>query len=204
MPSRVIRTQALRTQALRTQGLKMLARCTLAAGALALAGCGLEVKQDYLNAPSNRGDPHYYDSDTDKPTSIFGGEGGFDLLSLGDPPKQGAAGGGTGLGVNGFLWRATLDTIAFMPLTSADPFGGVIITDWYTPPEAPAERFKMNVYIMGRELRADGVRVAVFRQRAGGNGTWIDAALKAETATSLENQILTRARQLRLASARQR
>ncbi len=194
MPSRVISTK----------GLKMLARCALAAGALALAGCGLEMKEDFLNPGSTKRDTDYYDSDTDKPTSIFGGEGGYDLLSLGEPKKQDAVGGGTGLGVNGFLWRATLDTIAFMPLTSADPFGGVIITDWYTPPEAPAERFKMNVYIMGRELRADGVRVAVFRQRAGGNGAWIDATLKAETATNLENQILTRARQLRLASARQR
>ncbi len=193
MPGRIIRTT----------GLKMLARCALAAGALALASCGLEMKEDFLNAPTHSGDPYYYDSDTDKPTSVFGGEGGLDLLGLGDPQKQDAVGGGTGLGVNGFLWRATLDTIAFMPLTSADPFGGVIITDWYTPPEAPAERFKMNVYIMGRELRSDGVRVAVFRQRVGGNGGWFDAALKAETATNLENQILTRARQLRLASARQ-
>ena len=88
------------------------------------------------------------------------------------------------------------------PLTSADPFGGVIITDWYSPPEAPAERFKMNVYILGRELRADGVKVAVFRQRINPTGTWMDSALKAETATSLENQILTRARQLRLAATR--
>ncbi len=104
--------------------------------------------------------------------------------------------------MNGYLWRATLDTIAFMPLSSADPFGGVIITDWYTPPETPGERFKMSVYILGRELRADGVKVAVFRQRNSGNGAWIDTAIGKGTATNLENQILTRARQLRIASVR--
>ena len=134
----------------------------------------------------------------------FFGQGGFDILSpfSGSKDEPGAGGGGGGIGVNSFLWRASLDTISFMPLSSADPFGGVIITDWYTPPEAPAERFKLSVYIMGRELRADGVRVAVFRQRINRRGTWMDSTMKSDTATNLENQILIRARQLRLAATR--
>ena len=103
--------------------------------------------------------------------------------------------------VNGYLWRAALDTLSFMPLASADPFGGVIITDWYSPPETPDERFKMNIYILGRELRADGLRVAVFRQNHATDGRWTDAAVKPETGIDLENQILTRARQLRIATA---
>jgi hypothetical protein len=49
-----------------------------------------------------------------------------------------AAGGGAGLSVNAYLWRAALDTLSFMPLASADPFGGTIITDWYSPPAAGA------------------------------------------------------------------
>jgi hypothetical protein len=88
-----------------------------------------------------------------------------------------------------------------MPLSSADPFGGVIITDWYSPPEAADERFKINVYILGRDLRADGVRTAVFRQRQSAAGDWIDAAVDEQTVVDLENAILTRARQLRVASA---
>jgi hypothetical protein len=63
------------------------------------------------------------------------------------------------IGVNSYLWRSTLDTLAFMPLTSADPYGGVIITDWYVNPEAPAERFKATVYILDSRLRADGLKV---------------------------------------------
>lgn len=106
---------------------------------------------------------------------------------------------GSGIGVNGFLWRASLDTLSFLPLSSADPFGGVIITDWYAPPESPAERFKVTVYILGRELRADGVRVAVFRQKREATGKeWLDANSGKSTSTSLENAILTRARELRV------
>ena len=84
-----------------------------------------------------------------------------------------------------------------MPVSSADPFGGVIITDWYSASEAPNERFKLNVYILGRSLRADGVRVAVFRQMLSSPGGWRDVAIDDKTATKIEDSILTRARQLR-------
>jgi hypothetical protein len=104
--------------------------------------------------------------------------------------------GGGGLGVNSFLWRASLDTISFMPLASADPFGGVIITEWYQPPGAGAERFKAAAYILGRTLRADGVRVSVYRQVMQG-GQWVDAPVAANTGTELENKVLARARDLR-------
>jgi hypothetical protein len=103
------------------------------------------------------------------------------------------------LGVNSYLWHAALDTMAFMPLSSADPFGGVIITDWYVAPNSPDERLKVTVYIMDRALRADGLKVVVFRQTR--NGTvWADAAASPDTAHKLEDAILTRARELRLAT----
>ena len=86
-----------------------------------------------------------------------------------------------------------------MPLTSADPFGGVIVTEWHTLPEAPNERFKVNLFILGRELRADGVKAAVFRQRREPSGNWIDTPVDDGTASKLEDAILTRARELRLA-----
>jgi hypothetical protein len=109
--------------------------------------------------------------------------------------------GGNGVAVNAFLWRASLDTINFIPLVSADPFGGVIITDWYTPAESPNERMKVQVTILDRELRADGVRVSVFKQtQSGKGGGWVDAQVDQRTNTDIENAILTRARQLRIAS----
>ena len=104
------------------------------------------------------------------------------------------------IGVNGYLWRATLDTLSFMPLASADPYGGVVITDWYINPEKPDERFKCTVYILDARLRADGLNVAVFKQNRGPDGQWIDAPSASQTETDIENSILTRARQLRLSN----
>ncbi len=129
------------------------------------------------------------------------GPGAQGLMSMLLSPKKDEGGGGAGIGVNSFLWRATLDTVSFMPLASADPFGGVIISDWYSPAETPNERFKVNVFILGRELRADGVRCSVFRQRKDANGGWIDASVDGNTGTDIENAILTRARQIRIATA---
>ena len=106
------------------------------------------------------------------------------------------------IAVNGYLWRASLDTLSFMPLASADPYGGVIITDWYINPEKPDERFKCTVYILDSRLRADGLNVAVFKQTRDPVGNWIDATTAAQTETDIENAILTRARQLRLSNIR--
>ncbi|MGP1394013.1 MAG: DUF3576 domain-containing protein [Inquilinaceae bacterium] len=124
------------------------------------------------------------------------GEGGLSFGGRDDSADEQQ----TGIGVNGFLWRAALDTISFMPVQSADPFGGVILTDWYSLPEAPDERLKLNVYILDRQLRADGVRVAAFRQMRDASGAWADSAVDPATETALEDTILTRAREIRVAS----
>ncbi len=89
-----------------------------------------------------------------------------------------------------------------MPLASADPYGGVIITDWYQDPAHPDERFKATVYILDTRLRADAVNVSVFRQQMVG-GNWQDANVSPDTGTQIENAILTKARQLRLSSVRE-
>ena len=130
--------------------------------------------------------------------SVLGGEGGISLLGNAHKRSEAEQGGG-GLGVNSFLWRASLDTLAFMPIASADPFGGVILTDWYSPSDTPADRFKVNVYILDRQLRADALKVSVFRQQKDQSGTWRENTVATNTATQLEDTILTRARQLRIA-----
>jgi len=103
------------------------------------------------------------------------------------------------LGVNSFLWRASLETLSFMPMAEIDPFGGVIITDWYANPEAPDERFKANVYILDTNLRADALKVAVFKQVRSAAG-WNDASVDGDTAREIENSILTEARRLYIAT----
>ena len=131
--------------------------------------------------------------------SRMGGADGGNLFSFGkgsNKDGQGGGGGGAGIGVNAFLWRGALDTIAFMPLSSADPFGGVIITDWYSPPGTTGERFKATVYILSRDLRSDGVRVNLFRQVLQ-NGQWVDASVSGDTVGDIENKVLDRARRMR-------
>jgi hypothetical protein len=161
---------------------------------IALGGCGyVETSQDSYRNPKADADARNAGTG-----SIFGGDG---LNLLGGKKADQGGGSGSGIGVNSFLWRASLDTLAFMPLASADPFGGVIITDWYSPPETPDERFKVNVFILDRQLRSDGVRAAVFHQHLAAGGAWTDAATEAATPTQLENAILTRARQLRINTA---
>jgi hypothetical protein len=124
--------------------------------------------------------------------------GGLFRRGRGGGANQNAA----AIGVNSYLWRATLDTLAFMPLASADPYGGVIITDWYVNPDQPTERFKATVYILDTRLRADGLNVTVFKQTKDLQGGWLDGATAPQTETDIENAILTRARQLRLSNLR--
>lgn len=129
------------------------------------------------------------------------GDDGLNLFGGGDEDKNG---GNSPIGVNGFLWQATLDTLSFLPLTSADPFGGVVITDWYEDPKTPGERFKITALILDRSLRADGIKIALFKQAKGSaSGEWKDTETNPSTARDLENTILTRARQLRVKQAAQ-
>ena len=166
----------------------------LAATAIALTACaGIQRSAD---PPEKVADNIYRrQSEINADDRIFG-EGGLRLFG----PRDDAGPGGGGIGVNSFLWRASLDTISFMPLASADPFGGVIITDWYTPPDSPGERFKLTVYILDKRLRADGLRVALFRQERDANREWLDTRINPSARTILEDAILTRARELRINS----
>lgn len=144
---------------------------------------------------------YYSDSGRDRVAGrLTGQDDGIVLFGTARTPRPGEGDGGAGLGVNAYLWRATLDTLSFMPLASADPFGGVIITDWYSPPGAQGERFKATAYVMGRQLRSDGVRISVFRQVRSGSG-WVDAAVTPATGAELEDRVLARARELRSQAA---
>ncbi len=100
------------------------------------------------------------------------------------------------IGVNSYLWRASLETVSFAPLLQADSAGGVIVTDWYANPGNAGERVKMTVTILDTDLRADALRVAASRQ-VNQAGTWVDAPVQAATVQKLEDIILTKARELR-------
>ena len=145
-----------------------------AAGAIGLAGCGFvrdDINRTLGNAPEDRGRA-------------------ADL----------AASRTTTIGVNAYLWQATLDTLSFAPLAQSDSNGGVIVTDWYANPNSPNERVKLTVTILDQDLRADALRVAASRQTLQG-GQWLEAPVTAATVQRLEEIILTRARDLRRAAS---
>jgi hypothetical protein len=166
--------------------MRTLSMLLLSAAISALTACS--------GSKPNPTSPNYIADPTNGTPSMLGDEG----ISFGGNKNRGSDGSGAGgaLGVNAYLWRGALDTLSFMPLASADPFGGVIITDWYTPPASAGERFKATAYILGRELRSDGVRVSVFRQVLQ-NGQWVDAPVSPVTVGEIENKVLSRARDLR-------
>ncbi len=174
-------------------------------GGLVLAGCqGLTVEEPEPYVTEQK------DKIRQQSGTIHGNDKGFVLYSdREDSDESGILqrddeGGGHSNGVSGganpYLWQASLESLDFMPLAQADSQGGVIISDWYAPPETPDERFKVTVYILDQSLRADAVKVAVFRQTGGGGG-WVDAEVDPATARGLEDNILKRARELRLAAA---
>lgn len=104
-------------------------------------------------------------------------------------------------GINVFLWRAALSTVSFMPLAQVDPFGGVIITEWYKPPEVEDERFKLNIVILGRQLDERNLRTTVLRQVRDESGEWVDAEVSDSTTKTMTQTIMVRARALHLDSA---
>ena len=154
---------------------------------------------DSESYPSSAGEFGKYDPAPDPnnpPKGIFGGKKGISLFNT-NPTDSTSVDTVTGLSVNSFLWRATLDTLSFMPLASADPFGGVVITDWHNNPQAPNERFKVVAYILDKDLRVGALRVSVFRQEQSTAGIWTDAVTDENVHIQLETTILSRARELR-------
>jgi hypothetical protein len=121
------------------------------------------------------------------------GENGLNIFNTENRSQSGDS-----ITVNSFLWRASLDTVSFMPLTTVDPFGGVILTDWYSDPATPDERYKLNVFVTGSQLRSDAIRVSTFQQKKS-RGNWVDATVDPSIGTKIEDAILTRARQVRVA-----
>ncbi len=157
---------------------------------ISVAGCSGIKKEAKYPTGADRSEPK--DDIYAEASSIFG-DGGLRVFGR----DEGKNDEETGIGVNSYLWRASLDTVSFMPLASADPFGGVILTDWYSSPDTPNERFKLNVFILDRQLRSDGIQVKVFRQNRRG-GSWQDSTVADDMGRKLEDAILTRARQLRV------
>ncbi len=158
---------------------------TILGGVVLLTSCAdMPMNNDEEIVTKRERKYHGYGKFFGEDTLLFGGES-----SSSKKPE-------VGIGVNAYLWRASLDTLSFMPLKSVDPFGGVILTEWYTPKSSPNERMKVDVRILDRVLRADGLSISVFRQEYK-KGRWVNAGVTPATKRDIEDAILIRARQLK-------
>lgn len=154
-----------------------------------LAGCSMDLSpKDKEEAPASREDARKY---------MDGKFLGDDLLVFGDSKKYDPNKGG-GMPVNRYLWKAALEVISFMPLASSDATGGVIVTDWYTPGDKPNQRLKMMISITDRVLRADALKVTMYKQVRGRHGEWVDSTVDASMSREMEDLILTKARELKV------
>lgn len=158
----------------------------LVATGILLGACTPDAEQNYPKTEEDRR--------KERNGKVTGEEG----VTLGGANEKDKEAGKNPLGVNSFLWRASLDTLAFMPITSADPWGGTILTDWYEDPAAPGERYKLNVLILDKQLRADSLKITTFKQHKDGRGTWADMPTDPTLGRKLEDTVLTRARELRV------
>tara|TARA_B100000029_G_C17074034_1_gene777938 strand:- start:13 stop:582 length:570 start_codon:yes stop_codon:yes gene_type:complete len=126
---------------------------------------------------------------------LFGKKGGLDLLNQN---KQ-TASIGVGMPINPYLWKASLETINFMPLSSADPFAGLIITDWYSQNNTN-ERCKINIFIRGVELKTSNLKVNSFCQTLSDKNNWVSNETDIKINAQIENAILNKAKKLKLST----
>ncbi len=120
-------------------------------------------------------------------------EKGISLTDIVNPKLN----SGSSLGVNGFLWRASLNVLSVVPLISTDAFGGTIITDWYVKKNIKDKRIKITAYIKTSELKSNGIEVKVHVQKLI-NNVWSDTITDNNLASRIENNILNEARNLRI------
>ncbi|MBX3499790.1 MAG: DUF3576 domain-containing protein [Alphaproteobacteria bacterium] len=180
------------------RALRVASIAVFAASSAGLAGCGGDdtALPDQLTRPKSERQ-YGLSRGAAEGGGLFGPGG---LFGSRDEKRKGLD--EPGIAVNAFLWRASLDVIIDnkWPIASADPFGGLIITDWFQFTESPSERLKLQVLILDRDLRADAIRASIIRQQQAGGRGWVDAPVDPKTAFEFENAILTRARQLRIAA----
>jgi len=125
------------------------------------------------------------------------GKKGVSVDAFGGKAKQEVQYGSIGMPINPYLWKASLQTISFMPLASADPFGGTIITDWYTSSSNENERCKLNIFINGYDLKTENLRVSSFCQIFK-NQKWINTKNNVQNDIKIENAILNKAKKIRI------
>ena len=171
---------------------------------LVLASCGSSPPAGQASAPAAAADPTQdalktqiaaakAPRDIDTEATIWTVLGLAKKQSVREPGPQ------TGSTVSPILWQAALDTLDFVKFSSQDPLTGELVSNWYSPPGKPGERYKINVFVLSRALRSDSVAVTVDRQQQSPTGEWVKTTIARQVEDDLETAILRRAGQLKRA-----
>jgi hypothetical protein len=177
-----------------------LSAAFIASLSLILAGCGSSppgAKAAVAGAPP--GAPNAQPATADPPGEIDTEATIWTVLGLAKKESVREPGPQTGNTVSPILWQAAHDTLDFVKLSSEDPLTGLIVTDWYSPKDKPDERYKINVFVLSRELRSDSIAVTVDRQQRSATGQWVATTIARKVEDDLETAILRRAGQLKRA-----
>ena len=120
---------------------------------------------------------------SDEPIIIYGGK-----------KKKSSSSSSSDDGIShSYLWKASLESISFMPLIAVDSNGGAILTDWYSSPQTPNEKFKFNIIITSVDLQISSIKVTAFRQVKNIAGSWHSAEVSRELSQNIEDNILRKA-----------
>lgn len=133
----------------------------------------------------------------DKPDEIDTEATIWTVLGLAKKPSQHEPGPHTGNTVSPILWQAALDTLNFVKFSTEDPLTGELVTEWYSPPDKPDERYKIDVFVLARTVRSDAVAVTVTRQERAPTGEWKETTVARKVEDDLETAILRRAGELK-------
>jgi Domain of unknown function (DUF3576) len=181
-----------------------LAAALAASVSLALAGCGSSPPAAQAGFPS--GSPSAPQGVAKTQTAAADAPGEMDteatiwtVLGLSRKPSEHEPGPQTGGTVSPILWQAAHDTLSFVKFSSEDPLTGLLVSEWYSPRGKPDERYKINVFILSRELRSDSLAVTVDRQVRSATGQWEPTTIARKVEDDLETAILLRAGQLKRA-----
>ena len=91
------------------------------------------------------------------------------------------------------LWRASLETIDFMPLATVDYSGGIIITDWYTDTSSPKEAIKITLRFLSNEIRSNSIKVIVHNKKCSPTQNCTVSEIDSNIKFELQKSILSKA-----------
>jgi len=166
---------------------RLLKRITYILTLSLIVSCSSTKKDDPLGEKS-------YEPNVQKRTEEFRNKEGSVLFGI---TGKSSNAGVFNFATSNLLWRATLKSLDFIPLTNADYSGGVIITDWYSDKNSK-EQIKIQIRFLSNEVRSDSLQVKSFKRLCETNGQCTNIIIGEKFNTEIRDSILNTARIMKI------